>query len=219
LRLAHWSLFPFLFFCPVCSLIVFFSTLLSGAGIYYGNLVFGSQDSVADKVVDDGKLLAYPNYPTSESKASESLPPLSLVLTEFHFLLLNKKRLFAINQLSEEIVYEENFPEARLSFSFFFPSCLLLPLQFLICLFIRLFVTHRIGVTCAECVPTLAKKPSGPGVIDSSSRLKSFKKTEKCGSSIYRKKNLEKPKRSVCRSLCCFFCPFYVSFFFSFCLS
>jgi hypothetical protein len=32
---------------------------LTGAGVYYGNLVFGSQDQPGDRVVDDGKLLAY----------------------------------------------------------------------------------------------------------------------------------------------------------------
>ena len=69
---------------------------LNGVGIYYGNLVFGSQDKGQD-VLQNGKLLAYPN----------AQPPLSLTMTEFHFLLVHKNRLLAINQLSEEIVYEE----------------------------------------------------------------------------------------------------------------
>ena len=78
---------------------------LTGAGIYYGELRFAQQAEVGEHVLEDGKLLAYPQDPVTRA----IIPPLSLVVTEFHFLLLTPSRLIAINQLSEEIVYEENF--------------------------------------------------------------------------------------------------------------
>ena len=78
---------------------------LTGAGIYYGELRFAQQAEVGEHVLEDGKLLAYPQDPVTRAV----IPPLSLVVTEFHFLLLTPSRLIAINQLSEEIVYEENF--------------------------------------------------------------------------------------------------------------
>lgn len=82
---------------------------LNGVGIFYGNLVFGSQDKGQD-VLQNGKLLAYPALPDSSAGgALRPQPPLSLTMTEFHFLLVMRNRLIAINQLSEEIVYEEVF--------------------------------------------------------------------------------------------------------------
>jgi hypothetical protein len=80
---------------------------LNGVGIYYGSLVFGSQDKGQD-VLQNGKLLAYPATPDpAMGGAMRVQAPLSLTLTEFHFLLVLKNRLLAINQLSEEIVHEE----------------------------------------------------------------------------------------------------------------
>jgi hypothetical protein len=81
---------------------------MNGVGIYYGNLVFGSQDKGQD-VLQNGKLLAYPSIPDPINGGMRPQPPVSLTLTEFHFLLVMKNRLLAINQLSEEIVYEEVF--------------------------------------------------------------------------------------------------------------
>ena len=78
---------------------------LTGAGIYYGELRFQQQNDVGEHVLEDGKLLAYPTDPASQ----RSVPAISLVLSEWHFLLLTESRLTAINALSEEIVYEESF--------------------------------------------------------------------------------------------------------------
>ena len=50
----------------------------------------------------------YPEYPGVDA-ADSRLNPLSLILTEFHFLLLSSNRLCAINKLSEEIVFDEHF--------------------------------------------------------------------------------------------------------------
>ena len=79
---------------------------LTGAGIYYGSLVFGSQSQPGDRVLEDGTLLA---YPADLDTIGPPSPPLSMALTEFHVFLLYPDRLIAINQLSEEIVYDEPF--------------------------------------------------------------------------------------------------------------
>lgn len=81
---------------------------MNGVGIYYGNLVFGSQDKGQD-VLQNGKLLTYPSVPDPATGAMRSIPPASLTLTQFHFILVHRNRLLAINQLSEDVVYEEVF--------------------------------------------------------------------------------------------------------------
>lgn len=80
------------------------SAWLTGAGIFYGSLVFGSQDGQpGDRVIDDGDLLAYPVM------GSESFP-LAMALTEFHFLLLVRKSLVAKSTLSS-CVWQFNVEE------------------------------------------------------------------------------------------------------------
>ncbi|CAG8446869.1 13007_t:CDS:10, partial [Dentiscutata heterogama] len=76
-------------------------------GIYHGSLVFGSQDHV----IDSAKLLPYPSIP-SENDPSTLITecPLSIALTEFHFILLYKERVRAICLLNDQIVYEEIIP-------------------------------------------------------------------------------------------------------------
>ncbi|CAG8666814.1 6521_t:CDS:10, partial [Racocetra fulgida] len=78
---------------------------LTTPGIYHGSLVFGSQDHV----VDSAKL--YPSMP-SENDPSTMVTenPLSIALTEFHFILLYKERVRAICQLNDQTVYEEIIP-------------------------------------------------------------------------------------------------------------
>ncbi|CAG8471874.1 10031_t:CDS:10 [Dentiscutata erythropus] len=78
-----------------------------GPGIYHGSLVFGSQDHV----IDSAKLLPYPSIP-SENDPSTLITecPLSIALTEFHFILLYKERVRAICLLNDQIVYEEIIP-------------------------------------------------------------------------------------------------------------
>ncbi|CAG8549918.1 24581_t:CDS:10 [Cetraspora pellucida] len=80
---------------------------IDAPGIYHGSLVFGSQDHV----VDSAKLLPYPSMP-SENDPSTMITenPLSIALTEFHFILLYKERIRAICQLNDQIVYEEIIP-------------------------------------------------------------------------------------------------------------
>ncbi|CAG8443250.1 6027_t:CDS:10 [Acaulospora colombiana] len=83
---------------------------LTGPGIYHGSLVFGSQD-FGDRVIDSAQLLPYPATPAeSDPSTLVSEIPLSIALTEFHFILLYKERVRAICQLNDQIVYEEIIP-------------------------------------------------------------------------------------------------------------
>ncbi|CAO3649927.1 unnamed protein product [Cunninghamella blakesleeana] len=82
---------------------------LSGPGIYHGDLVFGSQN-VGDSVVDNVQLLQYPSISSDDEDQLIMEPPISVALTEFHFILLYKDRVRAICQLNDQIVYEEMVP-------------------------------------------------------------------------------------------------------------
>ncbi|CAO3653446.1 unnamed protein product [Cunninghamella echinulata] len=82
---------------------------LSGPGIYHGDLVFGSQN-VGDSVIDNVQLLQYPSISSDDEDQLIMEPPISVALTEFHFILLYKDRVRAICQLNDQIVYEEMVP-------------------------------------------------------------------------------------------------------------
>ncbi|KAF9187387.1 hypothetical protein BGZ50_001965 [Haplosporangium sp. Z 11] len=83
---------------------------LTGAGIYHGNLIFGSQN-VGDSVIDTPQLLPYPatRLESDASKAMQEIP-IAIALTEFHFILLYKERVRAVNQLNDQIVFDELIP-------------------------------------------------------------------------------------------------------------
>eukprot|EP00163_Fabomonas_tropica_P023207 TRINITY_DN40509_c0_g1_i1.p1 TRINITY_DN40509_c0_g1~~TRINITY_DN40509_c0_g1_i1.p1 ORF type:complete len:911 (+),score=256.88 TRINITY_DN40509_c0_g1_i1:23-2734(+) len=80
---------------------------LTGPGVYHGALLFGSQNA-GDKVVTDPALLAYPTR-----NQYTAAPPVSLAVTEFHFLLAYRDRFVAISKLNEDIVYENSFPQGK----------------------------------------------------------------------------------------------------------
>ncbi|KAI7899794.1 Pep3/Vps18/deep orange family-domain-containing protein [Cokeromyces recurvatus] len=84
---------------------------LTGPGIYHGSLVYGSQN-VGDSVVDNVQLLQYPATPEEDDDSGKLITemPISVALTEFHFILLYKDRVRAICQLNDQIVYEEMIP-------------------------------------------------------------------------------------------------------------
>ncbi|KAG1047354.1 hypothetical protein G6F46_009640 [Rhizopus delemar] len=83
---------------------------LTGPGIYHGSLVFGSQN-VGDSVIDVVQLLQYPATPSDDESGKLVVEiPISVALTEFHFVLLYKNRVRAICQLNDQIVYEEMIP-------------------------------------------------------------------------------------------------------------
>ena len=91
---------------------------LTGAGIYYSQVRFGQQSEVGEHVLEDGKLLSYP-----EDEHGVRTPPLSCALTEFHLVLLNNNRLAAINQLSEEVVWEQAYKNHTDLIGFAYDPC------------------------------------------------------------------------------------------------
>ncbi|THH33502.1 hypothetical protein EUX98_g626 [Antrodiella citrinella] len=77
---------------------------MTAPGIFHGSLNF---ESTSDDFIDGAQLLPYPDFPDSDT---ESGPPASMALTEFHFMLLYKDRVMGISCLNEELVYEEILP-------------------------------------------------------------------------------------------------------------
>ena len=85
---------------------------LTGAGIYHGNLDF--TEGEPHVMLDNTKLLPFP--PTAYNEDSGNLvteTPLSIVMTEFHFILLYHDHVRAICQLNDKTVYEETIPLNR----------------------------------------------------------------------------------------------------------
>ncbi|KAI0756694.1 Pep3/Vps18/deep orange family-domain-containing protein [Daedaleopsis nitida] len=85
---------------------------MNAAGIYHGNLDF---ESSTDDLIDSAQLLPYPAVMASPSlspsrQTQSSPPPISMSLTEFHFLLLYRDRVLGISNLNEELAYEELLP-------------------------------------------------------------------------------------------------------------
>ncbi|KAI0321128.1 Pep3/Vps18/deep orange family-domain-containing protein [Amylostereum chailletii] len=84
---------------------------MTGPGIYHGsfNLQLNSDDHI-----DNAQLFPYPAFPASPgtSQGDASLPetPVSIALTEFHFILLYPDRIAAISTLDENLAYEEVLP-------------------------------------------------------------------------------------------------------------
>lgn len=82
-------------------------------GVYHGNINY---ESVSDDLIDGAQLLPYPILPVSPSlspnrnKVDESVLPLSMIFTEFHFVLLYRDRVMAVSILNEQVVYEDILP-------------------------------------------------------------------------------------------------------------
>jgi hypothetical protein len=74
-----------------------------GSGIYHGSL---NLETDAEDHIDGAALLPYPA--SSGSDVPEL--PLSLSLTEFHFILLYKERVVGICNLDDRMTYEETLP-------------------------------------------------------------------------------------------------------------
>jgi len=83
--------------------------LLSAPGIFNGNIVFGSQETLTDGAT----LMNFPKLKAREGPyAKEDLShPLSISLTEFHFVLLYPDRIVCVNRLNQATVFEEFFPQ------------------------------------------------------------------------------------------------------------
>ncbi|KAF9362080.1 hypothetical protein BGX26_004165 [Mortierella sp. AD094] len=80
---------------------------LTGPGVYHGNLIFGSQN---DSVIDMPQLLPYPATRLDPDTSAVSEVPIAIALTEFHFILLYRERVRAVNQLNDQIVFDELIP-------------------------------------------------------------------------------------------------------------
>ncbi|EMD42009.1 hypothetical protein CERSUDRAFT_110549 [Gelatoporia subvermispora B] len=70
---------------------------LTAPGVFHGSLNF---DSTSDDLIDGAQLLPYP--------ASDV--PVSIALTEFHFILLYPNQVMAVSSLNEHLAYEEGLP-------------------------------------------------------------------------------------------------------------
>jgi len=83
---------------------------ITGPGISYSALSYGSQ-MPGDFVAEHVDLLLYPEDPRQTSKFGQI--PISLVVTDFHLLLLYTTKLQAISRLSQQVVWEERFSDAQ----------------------------------------------------------------------------------------------------------
>jgi len=72
---------------------------LVGPGLYHGNLVYSSQQR-GETLTRDCTFLPY-SLPAAEHK-----PPIAVLMTEFHFLLLYEHTLQCVNNLNNESVFE-----------------------------------------------------------------------------------------------------------------
>jgi hypothetical protein len=79
---------------------------MTAAGVYHGSLKI---DTDSEDHIDNAQLLTYPSL---LGLGAADLP-LSLSLTEFHFLLLYKDRIIGMCNLNDEVTYEEQLPIVR----------------------------------------------------------------------------------------------------------
>ena len=80
---------------------------LTGPGIYFGGLQFGSQNA-GEQVMTDTRLLPYAGFENGDPQV-----PLSLVVTEFHVVLLFADHLEATCLLNDRVVYDDFVPSRR----------------------------------------------------------------------------------------------------------
>ncbi|KAF9502533.1 DigA protein [Pleurotus eryngii] len=80
---------------------------MTSPGIYHGSLNFDASNDF----IDGAQLLPYPALTTSSSPAAVSPDvPISISLTEFHFILLYRDRVLGICNLDDRTTYEEALP-------------------------------------------------------------------------------------------------------------
>lgn len=76
------------------------------AGIYHGSL---NIESNSEDLIDSAQLLPYPVLTLPAGRDADQLP-ISLSLTEFHFILLYKDRIVGVCNLDDKLTYEELLP-------------------------------------------------------------------------------------------------------------
>jgi hypothetical protein len=74
---------------------------LAGPGVYYGDIDV-SGNAGADTVTTNCKLIAY-----QRDEGEKQSTPLSIVLTEFHLLVLFPDRLKAMCVLNEQVIFDD----------------------------------------------------------------------------------------------------------------
>ncbi|KAJ7596930.1 Pep3/Vps18/deep orange family-domain-containing protein [Mycena floridula] len=79
---------------------------MTAPGIYHGNLNF---ESTSDDYIDMADVLPYP-FLSSSSGSNASDTPLSIALTEFHYIVVYSDRITAICHLDDKLTYEEPLP-------------------------------------------------------------------------------------------------------------
>lgn len=114
---------------PVClfmsSSTNFDHRLFVGPGIYHGTLSFPPPSSdhlhPGDGIIESASLVPYPSESSSPTHISSSFQerdregeegrtemPISMALTEWHFVLLYGDKIRVIELLSDKVVYEES---------------------------------------------------------------------------------------------------------------
>ncbi|KAJ1026321.1 hypothetical protein NDA16_002408 [Ustilago loliicola] len=109
---------------------------LTGPGVYHGLLSYPSDATAGDSVIESANLLPYPAIAIEDETNSTSNKrrsristasngdnssfgngaapiteiPLSIALTEFHFVLLYQDRVMAISSLDDQVIFEEALP-------------------------------------------------------------------------------------------------------------
>lgn len=76
---------------------------LTGQGIYHGTINY---EAATEDHIDSAQLLQYPPFPLEDTADV----PLSMAVTEFHFVLLYKDRVVGICNLDDKKTYEEVLP-------------------------------------------------------------------------------------------------------------
>ncbi|GAA5995221.1 tethering complex subunit PEP3 [Rhodotorula paludigena] len=84
---------------------------LTGPGIYHGQLAFPPSSAdlqLGDGIIDAASLIPYPTDPPSLFPPNEEhAPPISMALTEWHFVLLYDDKICAVDLLTDKVVYHE----------------------------------------------------------------------------------------------------------------
>jgi len=90
------------------SMIVLYLTCYIAPGIYHGTLNF---DPNSDDHIDSTQLHPYPAVsPDAPPGTSAAEVPVSISLTEFHFILLYRDRIVGISTLNGKQTYEDFMP-------------------------------------------------------------------------------------------------------------
>ena len=82
--------------------------IFPGLGVYHGSF---NWKATGDNLVDNTQLFPSPQFPTPGMETQDA--PISMALTEFHFVLLYKDRIAAVSTLDEKLAYEEILPLVR----------------------------------------------------------------------------------------------------------